>query len=218
VLVAGWQWSRRQRPRPVFTRIVKPIGNGGFTINRLPRHWSLRAPRGFTTKVHEADETAQRAQRRILLSNEPDGYVSNQALKALSERLSRASADECETHLVECIRQAAKGYTEVVGPHCMSVLMPNPSLGWVRIRFIPNVQHEAKITTKAGSSGAFPVAYSPWIIGLNAFAAPSINVGDSSVPMGHVRVIMEAPQSGRGPRGLMSSVKRPGHPLALKQN
>ena len=212
LLVAGWQISGEGRARPIFVDIDKPKGSAEVTVKYQQRRWYLPPSKKLSA---EEGKAVEKAQRTIALIKMPDDFIRNDELQNLSKSLSRASADECESLLVDRIREVAKTYPKKVGPHCLSVLLPHPTYRWARVRFIPNVQHVARVTTKTGSQ-VVPVAYSPWIIGFTMFSAPSLMLGSSVFSMGTVQVIMEAPESKEGIIGIISSLKRPEHPKSIK--
>jgi hypothetical protein len=191
--VVGWQEKRRRGFQPIMAHIVKPLGRAPFDIERPLRNWHLGG--------------------RIGLNETPGGYVSDVELSDLGNNLRTASPDESEHLLVQSIRRVSSRNPQKVGPHCMTVLLPPVGVAPIRVRFIPNVPHAAVFTSQSQNiSREFPVAFSPWIIGLNMFCAPSVIVGSWHVQMGPFEIVIDAPASEKGITAYMGALHRPSGP------
>jgi hypothetical protein len=116
LLITGWQWYCRKRPRPTYAGIEKPAGVAQAHIWRGRRHFW----RDFALAVTPEDQLA-----------EPEYLETNAALRKAFWR-----ADEAEAALVDRIRSVAARPGSNVGPHCMSVLLFQPHMRRVRIRFL----------------------------------------------------------------------------------
>jgi hypothetical protein len=90
-------------------------------------------------------------------------------------RLQDGSYDAAETELVRTVRQVAL-HVPQVGPDCISILIAPPTIGQARVRFLPLNSHEAILQT-ASQNRRLTVAYTPWFVGPNLIAAPSLLAG-----------------------------------------
>ena len=193
MIVAGWQETRRRGLQPVIVQIIKPRGNAAFTIERPQRNWHLGGS--------------------IALITTPEGYVSDNELSGFTEHLPTASPDESENLLVDGVRRVSSRNPQSVGPHCMSILLPPLGVAPIRVRFIPNAPHTAVYTGQdQNMTPAFPIAFSPWIIGPNMLCAPSVQIGHGQVQMGPFEIVMEAPMPESGVKGYMGALERPPGP------
>jgi len=191
VVVAGYQETSRRGIEPITAIIIKIAGNSSFRIERPERDWLTGEKFGVLAT--------------------PEGYVSNNELSELVDRLESVSIDATENMLVANIRSVASRNSNRVGTHCMSVLLPSNGKGPIRIRFIPNAIHIAVFSNQK-TKHSLPVAFSPWIIGPENIFAPSIVVGKSQIDMGPHEIILEAPNPENGIIGYMGAQPRPSNP------
>lgn len=176
-LVAGWQW-RRGIARP----IQWLIGNWrdhtrrAFQAYSLPRYWHYQSPSRFCLSWIPASNPLRKGELRRLIND---------------LRSTLASPDASETLLIKAVRLAARK-SRVVGPHCMSVLIPPPSSAVVRAHYVPTVIAQAAVV--GGPRRLLvPAAFSPWVVGPRVVAAPSTLVGAFHVRSGPFTVDLEAP-------------------------
>jgi len=191
LIIAGWQETRQRGFTPITANVVKPKGNAPVVVERPARNWHLRG--------------------RIGLIATPNGYLTESEMSDFGRTLPMASPDIVENFLVERIRTVSCRYPEYVGPHCMSILLPPPSVAPIRVRFIPNVTHTAVFQT-AEITREIGVAFSPWVVGPNMFTAPSIMVGPGELQMGPHKIVLDAPAPEKGIRGYFGSLRRPKGP------
>jgi hypothetical protein len=210
IVIAGWQAGQRaliagQRARlwiwrPIIWTIEYSKREAAYIIDRTPRYgWWERA--GLYLSVVPASSP-----------------LTNEEISALGERLTRANADDAEQQLVATIRGVAQR-EPTVGPHCMSVLLPPPTAGIVRTRYLPLTEGQAVIEDKQRRIEV-PAAFSPWVIAPGMISRPSIIVGtgyeiETEAFGGGFKVVTEAPEvpQGTGVVARLSSQRRPRNPL-----
>lgn len=196
LMVTGWQWQRRRRPRPILLSLEKPPGVTTFTVRRSPRHLGLG---GFFFGIT------------------PEQNVSADELLRMRIALRDVhSADDAERILVNTVREVATR-NPVVGPHCMSILIPPPWHPHVRVRYVSEEVPTVGIRGRNDNlvRATAPAAYSPWVIGPRLVAAPSIMAGPTELGLGRYSVRLEAPaMTGATPGllGAMGAVERPPMP------
>lgn len=192
VLGAGWQWGRRKRPRPVMVTIEKPEGETECRIGYAPRHLG----------------------RISLLAATPPGNVGHLDPPALLRDFSAApSVGEVESLCARAIAEVA-ARSPYVGPDCMSIFMPPPQVGHVRVRYMG----------RPGALGVGPAdgtgemrrliaAYSPWIVGPGLIQAPALSTGSSTLFTGGFEITLEMPsRPGSGILFAATSIPRPREP------
>lgn len=194
LLVTGWQWYRRKRPRPVYAGIEKPAGMAQAHIWRGRRHFG----RDFALAVTPEGQLAEK-----------DYLDTNDALRKAFWR-----ADEAEAALVDRIRSAAARPGSNVGPHCMSILLFQPNMRRVRIRFLSPDSTQLALTGRDGAvASTLPAAFSPWVIGPRGTLAPAILSGTITAQVEGFDIVIEAPEpTGGTVRGAMGGVSRPPEP------
>ncbi len=194
VIIAGWKQARRRGFIPVVVQLIKPENTEEFIIQRPERYWYI--------------------DNCFALGITPDAWIPSVEQLNIRNILRKASLDESEELLVKSIRRVASLNPEKVGSHCMSILLPPPGAAPLRVRFIPNSLHTGVLVNKNQDiKQEFPIAFSPWIIGPNLIAAPSLQVGYRHLQVGAFEVIIEAPSPSKGILGVMGSQNRPSHPV-----
>lgn len=175
IIIAGWQWGRRERTRPIIWSVSYPDGKGGAETTRLPRRWYMPM--------------------RTKLGATPGGNISDQDFREVAARLPAQSADEVEAALVHGIRLTANKNC-LVGPHCISIGLPDPKRRLeVRVRYIP-LGFQTAVVTGGGRTLEVPAAFSPWVVGQSLIAPPLILVGGrTELHMGPFTVLLEAPDN-----------------------
>ncbi len=201
VCVAGWQWHRT-RFRPLIAWLDKPCESTAFELGYMERYWFCkRAPL----------ETGPRRSFQFTVGAAPLENITRPGLQALIDQLRDRSPDDAESVLVEAVREVASRLPEV-GPHCVSILLMPPSVGYARVRYLPlHGPASAVISTSHRGTFRLPVAFSPWIAGPAMIAAPSVLSGDSKLQLGPYTVILEAPTA-PGLLQIMSGQTRPKAP------
>lgn len=195
ILGVGWQWNRRGRHRPILLTITKEPDQSQFSIKRWQRHFG----RGYQFVAV------------------PDGSAGLIDFGKLEEgHRSMRSIDDAEGLLADAIRGVAAA-TSVVGPNCMSIVIPSPQSRAVRIRYIGEPA-ALTFTNDATSSQAqcptLPAAFSPWVIGPGGFNSPSILSGTFTISAGGFSILLQGPEAGRGSTriGAIGSLERPRPP------
>ena len=170
--IAGWQWARRKRRRPIYISVYRD-GSGEFVAERSPRH----NPPGF------------------LLVAMPTGYLSRQEELDLVEVLKALNPVDVERALVAAIRRVADRSPKV-GADCMRVLIPPPEYRSVFVTFDSSLPVLANVRLASGSV-TVPSVYSPWVVGPGLVLAPSLLGGGSEVTVGvgSFEVKLKPPQS-----------------------
>lgn len=174
LVIAGWQWPKRRptMPRQVLWTL-QPFGRRGpYTAQQLvARHLPERerfnlfyVPAGTPVPDSEVAELGKR-----LVSYGPEGH------------------DAAEQALVAEVRRV-RTRVPTVGPHCMSILL-SMRLGAPRVRYHPDGQHQLLLRPDTG----LPVTFTPWIIGPEVIAPPTVAVGAAMARFGRVQVDIEAP-------------------------
>ena len=184
----GWPWSKT-RVRPVIEWLAKNPGQDEFAIGRRQRHWHLER--------RSLPDGAMGI--RFCLSAAPPGNISTAEMKALSARIQDAPCERTAGDMVHAVRAVASRNPAVV-PHCMSILITPPRIGFATIRFIPASRREAILET-ATLSRRLIAAYTPWIVGPNFAATPSLITGSvrTEIPLGPYVVQIEAAELSGGP-------------------
>jgi hypothetical protein len=185
--LAGWQQTRRRGVVPLIANILKEAGSAAIIIDRPSRHWHLRG--------------------QILCCETPVGYLTEADRTAIQKTLSTLSPDDTEAFLLEQIRGASMRFPNYIGQHCISILLPPPTVAPIRVRFMATTTHTA-IVQSDKLYREIPIAFSPWIIGPNMLSAPSIISGSCQFQLGPHRIVIEAPDS-QGSLNIMSSLSRP---------
>jgi hypothetical protein len=188
ILGVGWQWSRRKPPRPIMLGVKKAPGSGTVETWYGPREMG----------------------RKFLTAATPDEDLRQTEAEAMRAGLrGDSSADSAEGVLVKTIRRVAKR-SPYVGPDCLSILIPPPSVGWARVRYLPLSATSVTIRDSSGRvRQSLPAAFSPWIVSRGLLHAPSVLIGQMVLNLGGFVVHLEAPEpKGPGLRAVMSRVRR----------
>jgi hypothetical protein len=183
----GWQWTRRGLARPVLFGVVKKQVADRFEVDYGPR----------------------RMGRECFISATPDTNANLIDKLSLGARLKKCrSVDETEQLLVDTIRDVAS-QTPVVGVDCMSILLPPPSVGPARVRYLGTNEIAVQVVLPDGKTQSIkpPTAFSPWIVGSMAVHAPSVFNGDLTVNIGHRECYVEMPLLAS--QSAISSIERP---------
>jgi hypothetical protein len=192
ILGIGWQWNRKSIVRPIMFSIRKASGQGGAKIWRAQRHFG----------------------RDFRLAGAPEGLLRPSDIEPMGLALKAIrSPDEAEQILVETIRTIAQRPPCIVGPDCMSILLPPPNvLPSVRIRYIS--LSAARLAIQSRTDGTITqtanCAFSPWIVSPGLIHAPSLLAGRFNFNVGSFDVQLEAPEPiGPGLRGAIGAMERP---------
>lgn len=180
VSLGGWQWGKKGRYRPIIGGLSKPPGSNKFTFNFPPRHWYLKKKQvvGVAPSANIAICEGERLMKRI-------------------SSIPIESIDEIESLMVSFIREVSNGMPEV-GPNCMSILLPPPPSGDIRIRYIPVKTHFAVLTSQL-SSERIPVMFSPWFVGKNSILSPAVGGSRIPIQIGQCpyRLVFDSPKNQR---------------------
>ena len=202
--VAGWQNHKRGR-RPVFW-VVEAEGRSATADNPIPRCWQ--------------DERSRQGGRPFQIYAIPDWPLSQLEMDKLMGLLMNEvrSADAAVQRLVWAVRYVA-GKTRGVGPDCMCILLPNPDAQpELFVRYEP-VTEERAVITGGERNVKVPAAFTPWFVGPQIHAPPSIIIG-GHMPfnLGAIRLIAQAPPvpRGTGVRGGFSTQRRPPDPSSRR--
>ena len=122
------------------------------------------------------------------------------------------TAVDAERAMVDAIRKVA-ARTDVVGPQCMCVMLPPPSVGWAKIRYDSPSPDTAHLVSERGTL-QIPIAFSPWIVTEDLTRPPSINSGgNSEMQLGPWLLQVEGTGDRSGPVvGLQFTQDRPPQP------
>jgi len=188
IMITGWQWGRHSRPRAINISIERLQGSEIFTVSRSPRHLA----------------------RRYICFLTPQGNVHLIDADESKKRISAARTDnEAQQAFIWAIRNAA-AYSTVVGPHCMSILIPHPNTGGATVSYHGTPAGVAVVSNSTGARVASVVAdYTPWIIGLNSVWAPSIVNGDTTISTAGYEVSIKAIHGTSGFPQISSAQDRP---------
>jgi hypothetical protein len=162
IVIAGWQLYRKKRPRVFALEIEKAAGRNSPVISRLPRHIGV----GW----------------RLLAA--PSGHLSLQEGQALVEAIGSGNGGGADHAMVAAIREVS-ARTNLVGPHCMCVIVPAPQFGWMQVRYDSPTVQEGYLISKRGTR-RFPKAFAPWILTEDLTMAPSIlSGGGTKIQVGY---------------------------------
>lgn len=186
VTIAGWQWGKKGRERPIIAWLSKEPGSNTFELGYQKRDWYFG--------------------RRMHLNAIPGENISRNHLESLTALLSNKSISETEALLVDAIRQRAKTLPEV-GSECMSILLLPTKYQQVHVQYLPTKPAKA-ILAQSKSESIIKVAFSPWIIGPGSVYAPSAMSGEATISTGYYQVVLHAPKN-PGIIGTMFGQNRP---------
>lgn len=192
IQIVGWQWGRGKRPRPFLSSIQKRENTSAFILTHSVRHLG----RNFFVAVSPEANTH--------FIGKPSLLASLRGIKC---------ADDAERALAKAIHEASLR-TPLIGPNCMSILLPPPHLRQARIRYIGAPAFAQLISASDPARRlTFPAAFSPWVIGPGLIHAPSIISGGFTDNVGGFEVRLEAPEPPvPGIRFAMGSLPRPSDP------
>ena len=186
--IGGYKQDRRKQMIPIWLRIGRKHAGSRFEVTeKLERYSHLECKK--------------------IVYYLPRGYLPSGDSDKILEGLSSEHIDTSEKVLVETVREVSKYNSNIVGPHCVSILI-FPDLR-VRVRFLPLVPHRARFASQSRKfEDAFPVAFSPWLIGPGGYSAPSLFSGTWQWQSGGpVNVVVEGPEP-HGNRFSLSSQRR----------
>ena len=188
ITVTGWQWNSKGRFRPLDGLIGPVRGNRAFGIQYEPRHWYWRG--------------------ECRTSAAPLGPISEAELEELSSNLLRKPASEAEGLLVNKIREVSRR-SSVVGPHCISILLPPPSNPIITVRYHMATPSESSKSHELDDDQRV-WGYSPWIIGPRSCYPPHLIVGGRTLKLGPFS-IQYTSNADKNPRYLSAAIgqKRP---------
>jgi hypothetical protein len=152
ISIHGWQWNSKGRLRPLVGDITKRKTDQGnlFTIYYEPRHQYLD---GYP-----------------LTTANPSSNITQKELVDLSISLRNKTASEAEGLLVDKIREISQ-HNPLVGPHCISILIPPPSNHNITIQYFAADPATLSDPQKLSHDEAM-WAYCPWIISPNVCVSP----------------------------------------------
>jgi hypothetical protein len=172
IMIMGWQWNRKGRVRPLIGWISKEREAVAFRVGYAPRYWYIGG--------------------RFRIVAAPAGNIGDAKLGELRDAIASKYPDDAEALMAATIRDIAVRLPEV-GPDCMSILIPSPGKGEIRIRYVPTVPTEPELITR-GAARRFATGFSPWLIGNGVIAAPSrISGGQFFTRIGYFNVLVESP-------------------------
>jgi hypothetical protein len=125
-------------------------------------------------------------------------------------------AETLDSAVVGAIEEVRRVATETlrVGPHCVSILISR-FIGrpQVRVRYHPHGQHLLLLR----DGPPVPVAFTPWLIGPDGIAPPSLAVGGAFGTIGRLDVSIEVPEVPESSqlKALYQSQDRPAAPGRL---
>jgi hypothetical protein len=186
VIVAGYQWKKSGRVRPIIAQIQKTSSSGEFELRyeERDRHFGGNGA----------------------LAYNPSGNLDIQEMSEVLKKIAKSSTDKAESILVDVIRDLSRDHP-AIGPHCMSILIAPPSLERVRIRLRPDTEHSLCITS-GGENSRKLCAYSPWVIGPKSVSGPAVISGTFEFPLGPYNVSIEAPSNDGSILGFHFSQRR----------
>lgn len=158
----GWQWNSKGRLRPLVGNIEIPNHANLFEIYYEPRDWYI-------------DGSA-------MTISTPRSNFSKDDLDQLSNNLRNKLATEAEIILVNAIREVSK-LNSLVGPHCISILIPSPSSPNISVRYFLDDSFAISETQKLPDD-QYVWGYSPWIIGQKLCLPPSQITGGFTLKVG----------------------------------
>lgn len=156
----GWRWELR-RARPVRYLLHNDPVPGVFAIETTPRYW------GWETGHFAFTAT-------------PSGWLKSEMNADSMQRLQNAvSLEEIEEILVETVREVSKKHPGMVGPHCLSITLPRPSISQlVKSSYLPELS--------TGTPAELVPGYTPWVIAPDTVLSPTVvnGPGELEVPSG----------------------------------
>lgn len=156
LLIAGWKWAQKKKPkRPKPFVVVVDWAGEDMIAKTLPRYWSYERGR---------DE---------VLACIPSLNIGRAQAERVMQKVTRCSDDvSIRNVLVETIRSISSK-NAAVGADCMSIRLPPPQLLHAEIEFI------------VGSSDfSHGPVYSPWVITPGYVHKPSILFGGWEIHSG----------------------------------
>lgn len=189
VALAGWR-AAQPNSKPFYIEIYRYGDDSRAMIFGTKRHW----PRIGKTLCFGSIGAAQ---SRAQLDEALAPYRPSRSL----------SMQDAEVAMTGLTRRAAKRY-KTVGPHVLSVLMPDPDKGPIVCHFIPAEPHGAVFASRV-QRREIEVAHTPWVIAPHMFQAPHMAIGHSIADLGGIEfhLIGAPPQDGLA--GLAFSTRRP---------
>ncbi len=181
VIIVGWQWNRCHRPWPISARLSRFEGGNTVDLYYRRRYWNLDDPERWKRRFKDR-ATPVLARRKCEVGAAPPGNFSPSELAAVID--PDQGPDDAERGFVQVMRQVA-ARTPVVGPDCMSILLPPPGAAPLRIRYIADQTATPAHRTTAG--------FSPWIVGPHQVRAPSFIIGTFTFDFGPFTVRQEGP-------------------------
>ena len=190
ITIAGWQWNKRGRVRPIIETIEKTYNSNSSIIRRAHRAIFFK---------------------KYFLYMAPTSNISKQQRKSLNKQIAEsANADIAEKLIVDTIREISKS-NPLIGPNCLSIFIPPPQTHYVRVRYLATEDLITTMTT-ATSEHELLTTFSPWVVGKSGVHAPSIIGNDgTSVNIGGFTVKIEGFPT-PGPAGFVKSQERPKQP------
>lgn len=165
--IAGWQWNKKGRYRPVLADLYKEPYDTDIHLQYHDRNWFM----GRTLRT----------------------------LAVPSENIP----EEDLAHLV----REMESLGPVKSEDAMGVVLPPPTFGWAKVRYMPTTKLEFEI--RGGKTvKRFPGAFTPWMIGPRMVLAPSIVSGKPSAQLGWLKVKIVSPGEQDG-FGVISGQTRP---------
>ena len=178
LVVHGWQWNSKGRLRPLVGCIGKTRQNNKFGIHYEPRDWYLK---GETQTIVA-----------------PRGFILREELSEFVKHLSGKSAHEVEGLLVDKVREVSRRCSlegrSVVGPYCISILLPPPSNPIISVRYY-SATSSAIPESQRLAEDQIVWAYSPWILSPRVCMPPSQIAGAPTYRIGPFTVCFEAEES-----------------------
>jgi hypothetical protein len=182
----GWHFNDRRRRIDPMIWCIGHTADRGAEVRRLPRYWQY--PRQFR------------------LCCAPSVNVPFGVFAKLMGPLGGPS--DTEGALVQFVREIALN-NPYVGPHCMTVLAPNPKISReISACYRPAAPLTATVAL-ANSIRELPAAFSPWIVARQLQCPPAIMIGGFEAHIGAFTVRIEAPAHSGPVHWALSSQRRP---------
>ncbi len=186
VSVVGWQWNNRGCVRPIVASISKAPNSNPFKLEYESRYWYFG---------------------RYGVSAAPSTNITIEQFKRLNTDLYAKPADTAEAIMVGMMREISKK-SRVVGPNCLSILLPPPWTRRARVRYLATEAVRTSLVTSTDVH-EFSTAFSPWIVGGGGIHAPSMLGGAGwSIVTGQFTVQIDGFEYPRA-TSFMKSQKRP---------
>ena len=165
LVIAGWQWRRRDGLlRPILREVTFDGASGRLAVRALPRywHWSRNGYPYCLSAVPRANLPTR---------------VGADLRQALGSNIG--APDACSQLLISAIREVAAS-NKTVGSGCMRIAMPRPTGPGVEVEYHPPPTQKT----------VEPRIFTPWMIGPTSITPPQevLRVGLGPADLGGIKV------------------------------